>query len=242
VSLFEGRRYLSVVPAQLARGLLEEEVATALTQFDAVLVGGGAIAQHLVKRATLAGIHVVSTYGMSETCGGCVFNGVPLDGVQVEIDDRSRIRIRGPVLFSGYRLRPELTAETLHAGTLITADRGVWSAGRLEVLGRADDLVITGGVNVDLAHVESVAREWPGLKDADLAVLAVPDPTWGSRILAVTDHPDADGLRDYLAGHLPRAALPRAIHTLPIPRTPGGKLDRQRLAAQLVELTPASTA
>ena len=243
------RRYLSIVPTQLVRALTQADLTAQLAELDAVLLGGAPAAPALLERAARAGIPVVTTYGMSETCGGCVYDGVPLDGVGVDLSD-GRIALSGASVFSGYRLRPELTAETLvrtpdGRRQFRTQDRGAWSAGpgsnhggpRLRVLGRFDDVVISGGLNVDLAEVERAARAIPELDGAELAVIAVPDAEWGARILAVTDHAglDPEALRAHLRPLLPEHALPRSLVTLgTLPRTSSGKIDRQRLIADLV--------
>ena len=153
----------------------------------------------------------------------------------MDIDpDTGRISLAGPTLFSGYRLRPDLTAETLVGGRLLTGDRGRLDDNRLQVIGRLDDVVISGGVNVDLAVVQrhlTQVDHHPGI------VLGVPDPEWGSRIVLVTESPEADlaHWRERLAGTgLDRAALPRQIVTIfRLPRTDSGKIDRQALVAAL---------
>ena len=230
-----GRRYLSLVPTQLVRGCATPATAAALAQFDAVLVGGAGLPADQLATARELGIPVVPTYGMTETCGGCVYDGRPLPGVDVRCAVDGRISIRGPVLFTGYRLQPELTAQVLQAGTFATSDRGRWAAGRLEVTGRTDDVVVTGGRNVDLAELERAARSWPAVRGGDIAVLAVPDPEWGALIVAVTDRPGTlVDLRAHLARSLPGYAAPRRLVQLDrLPRLGSGKLDRQRLLADL---------
>ena len=155
--LLSERRYISLVPAQLDRALRHAEVIAALASFSAVLVGGSPMGDGLVERAR-AVIKVVTTYGMSETCGGCVYDGEPLRGVDVDLAEDGRILIRSAALFAGYRLRPDLTAEAVVDGRFRTQDRGSWDAGRLVVLGRTDDIVITGGHKVDLADVEQAVQ------------------------------------------------------------------------------------
>ena len=226
-------RALSIVPTHLHRALDDPRTTARLAGFDAVLLGGAPASAELLERARAAGISVVTTYGMSETSGGCVYDGVALDGVGVTLDEQSgRIILAGPTLFSGYRLEPELTAETLVDGRLLTRDRGTWQDGRLRVLGRLDDVVISGGVNVDLAQVQrhlGLIDPHPGL------VIGVPDVEWGTRIVLVTESAETDlaAWRERLAGcGLGRAALPRQVVTMfRLPRTASGKIDRQALVA-----------
>ena len=240
------RRYLSVVPTQLVRGLADPATTRALAGLDAVLVGGGPSPAGLLDRARAAGVPVRTTYGMSETCGGCVYDGVPLAGVEVVLDDDGRVSLGGPTVFSGYRLRPDLTAAALREGRALTADRARWVEGtdgvrRLEVLGRIDDVVISGGLNVDLAEVERHAAGWPALAadparpPAELVVLGVPHPEWGTEVVAVSDRAlPVTGLRKHLSGSLPGDAAPRRLVVLDgLPRTSSGKIDRQRIRALL---------
>lgn len=239
------RRYLSIVPTQLARALDRPELLAALQTFDAVLVGGGPLTAPLARAAEGAAVRVVTSYGMSETCGGCVYDGVPLGGVDVTLEPEpaGRITVGGPVLFSGYRLRPDLTADAVHDGRLVTADRGRWEAHgqqrRLTVLGRVDDVVISGGLNVDLAEVERAVRGWPELAGADLAVVGVPDPEWGTAVAAVVEGPARDAaelsrLRAYLRDRLPAYAAPRTlVGRESLPRTSSGKIDRRQMVADL---------
>jgi hypothetical protein len=194
------RRYVSLVPTQLRR-LLD---SPALTAFDAVLLGGAAAPADLLEAARARGVTVVTTYGMSETSGGCVYDGVPLDGVEVEAADR--IRLRGTVLAKGYRDGERFD------GWFTTGDVGEWRDGRLVVLGRADDVVVTGGEKVAPAAVEARLREHPSVVDA--AVVGVPDDEWGQRVVAVVVLRGPLALaeaRDHVAGPLPRAAAPASF-------------------------------
>ncbi|WP_166518222.1 AMP-binding protein, partial [Candidatus Blastococcus massiliensis] len=170
------RRYTALVPTQLVRFL--EAEPHALRSFDAVLVGGAATDPAPLARARAAGVRVVTTYGMTETAGGCVYDGVPLDGVSVRVTDGG-VELAGPVLASGYRLDPEGTVAAFADGWFRTRDAGRLDDGRLTVLGRLDDVVITGGVNVAPGAVEVALREHPGVADA--VVVGRPDPEWGQR-------------------------------------------------------------
>lgn len=229
------RRYVSLVPTQLTRALDDPRITTALATFSAVLVGGGPLEPGLRNRAERRGVPVIGTYGLSETCGGCVYEGRTLTGVGVQLDPDGRIGIAGPSLFSGYRLRPELTASAMVDGRLWTQDRGRWQGDVLRVLGRMDDVVISGGLNVDLAEVERLSRGWPALRGAELAVVGVSDGEWGTRVVAVTEAPATpDGrladLRGFLATTLPAYAAPRELVRLDVlPRTSTGKIDRSAL-------------
>ncbi len=221
-----GRNAVSVVPTQLYRALDDPGRAAALAAFDAVLVGGAALDPGLRTRAVDAGIRVVETYGTSETCGGVVWDGVPLPGVEVRLGESGRISIAGPTLFDGYLGAPDLTADTLVDGAVVTRDRGHWADGRLVIDGRIDDVVISGGVNVDLADV----RRAVAAIDADTEVLAVDDPEWGARIVLVATRGAIDLWRDRLRPALPPAALPRQLLLVDaVPRTAGGKPDREKL-------------
>jgi o-succinylbenzoate---CoA ligase len=223
------RRYLSLVPTQLVRMLANEPEA--LAAFDTVLVGGAAARPELMQEAHDAGVHVVTTYGMSETCGGCVYDGVPLDGVGVHIAANGRIELSGPVLFDGYAGRPDLTAQVLAGGVLRTPDLGhLDDEGRLVVDGRADDLVVSGGVNVSLSAVEDRLRAHPRIDDA--AVFGVDDAEWGIRVVAaaVSSGVELDEVRDFVGAALPRSWAPRqllVLESLPLLET--GKVDRASL-------------
>ena len=254
-----GPYYTSLVPTQLARAVTDPLLTRALAGFDAILLGGAATDPALLERASDAGIRVVTTYGMSETCGGCVYDGLPLGGVSVTTDGQGRISIGGPTLFSGYRLDPNATADALVGGRLQTRDRGRFTGNRLTVLGRLDDIVISGGLNIDLAAVEQALLGWLGefrTLDAEAAVVGLPHPEWGTEVVAVVDivqnppfvpgpQPDSDSavetqgrfslaaLRQGLSAELPHYALPRRLLLRALPRTSGGKIDRRRLVADL---------
>jgi O-succinylbenzoic acid--CoA ligase len=221
------RRYVSLVPTQLVRLLAEPGEPTALARFDAVLVGGGPLLPRVRREAEKRGIRVVQTYGMSETCGGCVYDGVPLDGVGVKVDDDQEVWVTGPVLFDGYLGDPERTARTLVDGWFRTDDLGALDEdGRLSILGRRDDVVISGGVKVPAVAVQQMLLEHPAVQDA--AVVGVPDEEWGERVVAVVACDGAPARLDELRRRVtPRSWAPKAVVVVrSLPSLRNGKLDR----------------
>lgn len=221
-------RFVSLVPTQLHR-LLETD-AEVLAGFHTVLLGGGPIDPALRDRAAAAGVRVVATYGSAETAGGCVYDGLPLDGVGLAIGTGGRVRISGPTLFAGYDGDPELTAEVLVDGWFLTSDAGrLDEDGRLQVLGRLDDVVVTGGVNVPAPAVAARLRAHPAVEQAE--VLGVPDEEWGNRLVAfVVGDLDLEAARDWVAAARPRSWAPRQLVALAeFPLLPNGKPDRLRL-------------
>lgn len=229
------RRYTALVPTQLTRLLSAGETALdALRTYDAVLVGGAAAAAGSLADARAAGVRVVTTYGMTETCGGCVYDGVPLDGVAVALHD-DVISLAGPTIAAGYRLDPELTTTAFAGGWFHTADRGLLDEdGRLVVAGRADDAILTGGLTVDPVEVEAVLVDHPAVAAA--AVSSRSDPEWGERLIAVVvPAPDAAPpqlveLRNLVAARLGRAYAPRELLIVEsLPTLAAGKTDRSRL-------------
>ena len=230
------RRYLAAVPTQLHRWLGSADDVTALQQCDAVLVGGAATGPALLANARDRGINVVTSYGMTETCGGCVYDGVPLEGVRVALGRAGEVRLSGPVLFEGYDGQPDRTAAVLRDGWLHTADVGRFDAdGRLEVLGRADDVVMSGGVSVPLPVVEQRVAALPGVAAA--AVVAVPDEEWGARVVVVVAGqapPSLSEVRDFVAAVYPRSWAPRElVGRESLPLLSSGKVDKQRLVREL---------
>ena len=225
-------RFTSLVPTQLHRALASPDDVAALRSMDAVLVGGGPVDATLRERAVEAGVRVVATYGASETAGGCVYDGLPLDGVALAIGADSRIRIGGPTLFSGYDGDPALTGEVLVDGWYLTSDAGrLDEDGRLQVLGRLDDVVVSGGVKVPLPAVAARLRAHPDV--AACEVLGVDDPEWGQRVVAfVVGSLDVAQARDWVAVDLPRTWAPRQVVALEaLPLLAAGKPDRQAMRA-----------
>lgn len=261
--------YLSLVPTQLRRALADTETTAALRICSAILIGGAHISSSLLSAGREAGLNLVTTYGMTETCGGCVYDGVPLPGVKVAIN-AGRIWLATPTLMNGYleaESDPEIR-EFFGTSWLATNDTGkivfgnergkhpqespgegaviidMSSPAHLEVLGRLDDTIISGGENISLPLVTRATEEegFPGVEFCGL-----PDEEWGQILCAVfssaalpTAEPTAApnlaqlgcNLRESLREHLPSSHLPRAAVLLPhFPLLPSGKLDRLALEA-----------
>ena len=241
-SLGPGRRYASLVAAQLDKALRDPAAAAALASLDAVLIGGGPMPQGVAERASAARISVVRTYGMSETAGGCVYDGVPLDGVRVRVErsatsNDGRVVLGGATLAKGYRnaVRPDPFAEP---GWFRTDDIGaVDDSGVLRVLGRVDDAISTGGLTVLPQLVEAALARHPAV--ADCAVFGVADERLGQRVVAAIvvatacAAPTLAELRAHVASTLPSTAAPREVHIVDeLPRRGIGKVDRRELAAR----------
>lgn len=223
--------FVSLVPTMLFRALA---AGADLSRFRRVLLGGASASPMLLDRARAAGAAVTTTYGMTETSGGAVYDGVPLDGVEVAADPAGGgIRLRGPVLAAGYRLDPIATAAAFVDGWYVTPDVGRLGVnGRLSVLGRRDDMVISGGVNVSLGAVAAALTGHRGVADA--AAYARADPEWGQRIVAVVvardPAPSLAELRALVADAIEPAAAPRELVLVAaLPMLSSGKLDRQAL-------------
>ena len=254
------RLYVSLVPTQLVRVLQDPQARPALAGADAVLLGGAAADPALLARARGAGVTVVTTYGMSETGGGCVYNGRPLDGVELSIQNpdaegAGRILISGPVLAEGYLPPADRAPDDAGGGflkssgkrVLATSDRGrLRSDGRLEVLGRLDDVIITGGVKVEPRTVEE-ALTGLGMV-AEACAVGLPDTQWGSVVVAAVvlepaagqetpgnrGDPDGEALREAVRTRLDGAHAPKRIVVLDaLPLRPSGKVDRRAVARLL---------
>lgn len=205
-----GATHLALVPAQLARLVT---TGARLDRFRTLLVGGGPAPEGLVDAARDAGGRVVTSYGMTETCGGCVHDGIPLDGMEVDVGADGRIRLRGPMLASGY-----LGASSAAFGAdgwFTTQDRGRISAGRLVIEGRADDVIVSGGANVAASAVTTALLAHPTVEDA--LVLGRDDAEWGRLVVAVivprdpSSPPTLADLRDHVRRTLPPEHAPRAL-------------------------------
>lgn len=278
--------YTSLVPTQLRRALDDEQLRSALARLDAVLIGGAAADAQLLEQAKAAGIRVVTTYGMSETCGGCVYDGQPLPGVSMDVDQATgAIWLSGPMLATGYLGDEERTrrcfvsrpqagvgasgvggtasaAESAEAGVggpgagsdagageparrwFITSDRGHIVDGRLQVLGRLDDVIISGGIKVEPGPIEALLALNPLVSEC--AVVGLPDLQWGQVVTAVVVPASMPGLgrvdegailaqiRVYLEQKLSGAQCPKQVLLADaLPYKGIGKVDRRALAQSL---------
>lgn len=239
---YPARCYTALVPTQLAR-LLDTDPQP-LARFDAVLLGGAAAPDELLRRARAAGVRVVTTYGMTETAGGCVYDGWPLDGTRVRVDGEGSVELAGPMLATGYLDAPEETAAAFRDGWFTTSDLGrLDEQGRLQVLGRADDVVVSGGLNVAPAEVEAVLTGLPGVAAA--CVVGLPDPEWGQRVTAAVvpadpgRPPDPGALRAAARRLLTGAQAPKEIVLFDaLPLCGVGKPDRRAVRAMLAAREP----
>ena len=238
------RRYTALVPVQLARVLEEAEdnadALTVLRTLDAVLIGGQALEPELRKRTQALGVKIVTTYGSSETSGGCVYDGVPLSGVNVEIaEGTGEILISAPHLASEYVGDEQRTADTFQNRNGViwyhTGDAGSLENGVLTVLGRLDRVITSGGLKIDLDAVEAVVRGISGCLQA--LVIHIPDSEWGLRPAVVVPGVEEDAelsaqIYDEIVAVLGRVAAPKVVCFIEeIPRLSSGKPDLLALSA-----------
>jgi O-succinylbenzoic acid--CoA ligase len=228
----EGAAFVSVVPSMVRRLLASNLGLHGLT----LLVGGDSIDDEAAGAARARGARLVTTYGLTETCGGFTYDGIVLEGMQVRLDADGAVEVSGSTVMENYRLDPAATWSAFTTdGWLRTGDLGtVDDEGRLSIHGRADHVIRTGAEKVWPEEVERVLSSHP--KVADVAVAGRPDPEWGSRVSAfvvprvIDDPPSLDELRIHGAEHLARFKLPRELSLVgEIPRTTTGKVRRHAL-------------
>lgn len=219
-------KYTSLVPAQLAKLLVSAEqdkaLLSALRSFRAILVGGQSTPDELRNKALDMGIKVVVSYGMTETAGGCVFDGIPLEGVRLKIAPDSRLLISGKTM-------AEDQDDWIFTNDLAELTPG----GKLNIIGRADRVIISGGIKVALERVEYLGSELPGVEE--IAAASLQDETWGERVgIAYVGSPEvADDIANQLAHLLGPAGKPiRVLRVDKLPKLHTGKTDN-RLVAQL---------
>lgn len=239
--------HLSLVPAMLGRLLDEAAGCRPPSSLRRVLIGGGALSRPLYERASAQGWPLCVSYGLSEAgsqvatdCGdGAPWRpgaaGLPLEGVEVaieagDVDTPGRILLRGPMLMSGYLNPARRPGDGLAGeGWFRSGDLGYLEQGRLHVLGRGDDVIVSAGVNVHPALVERALQRHPGVREA--VVVGVADPLYGERITAlVVGRVEPDALLAWCREHISSAERPRRVVSLDaLPRLGNGKPDRMRL-------------
>lgn len=234
-------RFTSLVPTQLQRLVDAPMAIPALQRFDAVLLGGAPASERLLAQAQDAGITVVTTYGSAETCGGCVYDGKPLTGVEMAFAE-DRILLGGDVVASGYLGDPERSAAAFHEldgrRWYRTEDLGELDAeGKLRIIGRSDDVIITGGLKVSAAALGDRLQQLPGVREVFIA--DAEDPDWGRCVLAaVVLDPGGEATETQLRAAAKELLAP---HEVPkkflvleeFPSLPQGKIDRQTLISWL---------
>jgi o-succinylbenzoate---CoA ligase len=223
-------RFTSLVPTQLLRML---DAGADLGRFRAILVGGSGLDADLAARAAGAGVRVVSTYGMTETCGGVVYDGRPLPGVEVRAAAWGELLVRGPTLMRGYRLDQEASIAAFEpGGWLRTGDGGeVDGDGVVRVQGRIADVIVSGGEKIWPADVEAALSTHPDV--AAVLVSGSSDSDWGQRVVARvvparrSAPPTLEALRDHAASTIARHKLPRELILVEhLDRTALGKIRR----------------
>ena len=229
--------FTAIVPAQLFAALNSEKALLQhLVDAKAVLVGGAALAEDLRKQGEEAGITIVTTYGMTETTGGCVYNGTPLDGVEININSDNHIAIKGAVLAEKYIGAEKMWDSAVKDGWFISADLGKIEGGMLTVEGRSDDVIISGGENISLGHIErTLQARFP---EVTFAAFAVSDPQWGDslHLAVVGKNIVEEDISDYLAAEVGTFAKVKGFLHLPeLPLMGIGKVDRKKLAELFTE-------
>ncbi len=239
VDVLDGSRLVTEAPddahVALVPTMLRRLVANAqdLSRLGVLLVGGSSLDPALRDAAARLGARVVTTYGLTESCGGVVYDGIPFDGTDVRISSAGEIELTGPTVMEGYRSDPVATAGAFTVdGWLRTGDLGELDAeGRLVVHGRSDDAIRSGAETVWPDEVEAALRSYPGV--ADVAVTGVADHDWGQRVVAWVVPadpalpPTLDALREHCRERLARFKAPRELIIVDaLPRTPSGKLRR----------------
>lgn len=243
--------YTSLVPAQVATLLDAADdtaVLAALRAYQAILVGGQSLPQPLRERAADLGVRLVRTYGSTETSGGCVYDGVPLDTVAVRVVE-GELRLAGPMLADGYLDDHALTTRTFVRDEhgirwYRTGDLGLVEDGVVRVHGRADNVIVSGGINISLDRVERVVRQVPGLHQA--VVVGVDDERWGEasvivaargEVLRRSESEQLVQARDAVAEELGKHARPaRLILVDELTVLASGKPDREAIRRAVAEL------
>lgn len=229
--------FTAIVPTQLFRALNGDHLLLEhLKNCTAVLVGGATLPNEIRAQANDLGITIVSTYGMTETSGGCVYNGMPLESVEVGTSAEGVIEIRGPILASAYLNDPSGWEHALRDGWFVTNDLGSFDSGKLNIDGRVDDVVISGGEKISLNAIELALNSH--YANNEFAAFAIADPEWGSALyvaIAGNLSLSTDEVSAYLAQSLGNVAKPKGFLTLAaLPLIGVGKIDRKALVQLII--------
>jgi len=223
----------SLVNAQLSTLVSQGHIDT-LKKFDALLIGGGQISNSLYNQLKNEGVNLIRTYGMTETCGGVVWEGLPLNNVSIRIDHPAndgvgQIAIKSDSNATCYHGESieinQLNESTFNNGWVLTKDLGIVKNGELKVIGRSDDIVVSGGTNISLYAIENVIKDQVGIEDA--VVFSIPDDKWGVIVAAVVvGNYEVSLIQKSIEHELGKAAIPRVIkNAKEIPLLPNGKVD-----------------
>ncbi len=236
VSADQRADYTAIVPTQLHRALSSDrKLLEHLQNCKAVLVGGSPTSKVLLDAASKAGISVITTYGMTETSGGCVYNKQALTGVSVMVDGSGRLMIKGPILACGYEDNQNLWDQNFINGWFLTSDLGKITDSEIEVIGRIDDVVITGGENVSLAAIENeLTAGFPGI---NFLATAIPDAEWGQKICLISNSEiDYDRITELLKTNLGKQFVPKEFLVMQqIPEIGIGKPDRVKASQIFID-------
>lgn len=235
--VIRGGEFISIVPTQLHRALRDnDEFLDELRGAKAVLIGGAQVSRALLDRGSAAGITLVTSYGMTEMCGGCVFDGKALPGVQVRILESGRIALSGPMRATGYLVDGKLSgADVFVDEWFMSNDRGsIDIDGTLQIEGRIDDVIISGGEKIATNAVENFLRS--RFPELEIYAMGIPDEQWGQalRIVMTKDagRPSLSlgELRSLIAESIGRVAAPRSLLLLSeMPTKSNGKIDFAKL-------------
>jgi O-succinylbenzoic acid--CoA ligase len=229
--------FTAIVPTQLFRALNgETQLLEHLKGCQAVLVGGAALPEATAQAAENARIKIVTTYGMTETCGGCIYDGTPLAGVEVRTDD-GVIEIKGPTIAYSYLNDEQAWKDSFNDGWFVTHDLGAFVGGKLTAIGRADDIIISGGEKVSLSAIESaLSGKFP---ENEIAAFSVPDAEWGNalHIAIAGERPvSTHEISTHLEQILGVVAKPKGFLILStLPMIGVGKVDHKALAQAALE-------
>jgi len=236
VGVDETADYTAIVPTQLHRALFgDKKLLEHLQKCKSVLVGGSPASKTLLELASKAGISVITTYGMTETSGGCIYNNRALPGVSVEADETGRLMIKGPILANGYENNQELWNENFKDEWFLTNDLGTVKDNEVLVIGRSDDVVLSGGENVSLIAIENeLAANFP---DVNFLATSITDFEWGQKICLISNI-EIDHLQvsQVLKDKLGKQFVPKDFLVVEqIPQIGIGKPDRVKASQLFVD-------